>query len=91
MDDTNVFAVQCLPTLFFFFPASAVLLTGTFDFFIALGILALKTLTFYCVDTQQHQVCHNGETGGYYFCAFQQLQSNSRFLFTHQIVQKNRF
>ena len=46
MDDTNVFDVQCLPTLFFFFPASAVLLTGTFDFFIALGILALKTLTF---------------------------------------------
>ena len=42
MDDSNAFTVQRLPTLFFFFPASAVLLTGAFDFFIALGMLYAK-------------------------------------------------
>ena len=31
------------PLAFFFFPASAAAFTGTFDFFIALGMLPLKT------------------------------------------------
>ena len=47
-----------------------------------------RSASSHFVDTKQHPVGQNGETGGYYFYAFLQMQSNGRFLFAHKILWK---